>query len=273
MEIQLSVITVFYNQAEFVDDYVKTLLFLERHYRLEVLIADNGSEDSGLTDLRSALTRLAASTSVTIVDNKKNLGFSRANNQLTQMACGVVLLFLNPDVLTKDSDLKACFQLAMNGGISSPALMSKNGLRYACSSPFYDRFLFPLVKLLYWCQSGGTRTCRVDWVQGACLFVHRQRFLLVGGFCEDYFLYTEDMELGKQFESAGWPVWLVQGESVYHPKTRIQEAQMLTIFSNLGLYFRGRHRLSFDLYQCLLFVAGRMSYSNLRLYFRLSRNL
>jgi len=273
MEIQLSVITVFYNQAEFVDDYIKTLVFLQKHYRLEVLIADNASTDSGVSRLSSELSRLAFSSSVKLVFNEKNLGFSRANNQLSGMACGEVLLFLNPDVLATDSDLKGCFQLAMDGGISSPALMDKNRVRYACSSPFYDRILFPLIKLYYFLQSGSTKTRKVDWVQGACLFVHRQRFLGAGGFCEDYFLYTEDMELGRQFKNAGWPVWFVPGESVYHPVTCIQPRQMQKIFSNLRYYFRGRHRLSFDLYQCLLLITGRIGYADLKLYFRLSRNL
>ncbi len=270
MEIQLSVITVVYNQAEFIQNYIQSLIFLSRHYCLEVLVIDNASTDSGLLDLKAELGKLPESISVELIESEVNLGFSRACNQLSALAKGEVLLFLNPDALAQESDLAVCYQLAREGGISSPALEGQDGRRYACSSPFYDRYFFPLFKLKYLFRLADQRTLRVDWVQGACLFVQRLRFLAVSGFCEDYFLYTEDMELAKQFSLRQWPVWLVQSESVVHPKTQIKPMQMQRIYSNLRTYFQGRHRLSFDLYQCLLWLVGRISYAELRFYFRLS---
>lgn len=270
MGIQLSVVTVFFNQAIFVKDYIQGLIFLSQHYSLEVLILDNASMDSGFLSLKAELNNLPAGVSVTLIKSQINLGFSKACNQLSALAKGEVLLFLNPDALAQESELAVCYQLAREGGISSPALVDQDGRRYACSSPFYDRYFFPWFKLKYLFRLADKRTLRVDWVQGACLFVQRLRFLAVAGFCEDYFLYTEDMELAKQFSLRQWPVWLVQSESVVHPKTQIKPMQMQRIYSNLRTYFQGRHRLSFDLYQCLLCLMGRISYAELRLYFRLS---
>lgn len=44
-------------------------------------------------------------------------------------------------------------------------------------------------------QRGRAAPLRTHWVSGACVSIDRQRFLAVGGFSADYFLYYEDVDL------------------------------------------------------------------------------
>ncbi len=47
------------------------------------------------------------------------------------------------------------------------------------------------------------RPMNVDWLTGACMAVRRETFLTVGGFDESFFVYNEDMALGRRVREAG----------------------------------------------------------------------
>lgn len=47
------------------------------------------------------------------------------------------------------------------------------------------------------------RPLQLDWLSGACLAVDRARFLGLGGFDEDFFVYNEDMAFGRRARERG----------------------------------------------------------------------
>ncbi|WP_131745326.1 glycosyltransferase [Frankia sp. Cppng1_Ct_nod] len=47
------------------------------------------------------------------------------------------------------------------------------------------------------------RAMDVEWLTGACLAVRRRIFLALGGFDENFFVYSEDMALGRKVREAG----------------------------------------------------------------------
>ena len=62
-----------------------------------------------------------------------------------------------------------------------------------------------LISLL--CQSyagpGTEGDVELDWVCGGCLAVRRETFLALGGFDEDFYVYNEDMALGRASRERG----------------------------------------------------------------------
>ncbi|MGO9954521.1 MAG: glycosyltransferase family 2 protein, partial [Solirubrobacteraceae bacterium] len=54
----------------------------------------------------------------------------------------------------------------------------------------------------------------VDYLQGACLAIDRERFLAIGGFDEDFFLYSEEEALCEAVIGAG-------GRCVYMPAVEV----------------------------------------------------
>jgi hypothetical protein len=54
----------------------------------------------------------------------------------------------------------------------------------------------------------------VDWVQGAALLLRREVIEEVGGFDEDFFMYSEELDWCRRIKEAGWRI-------VYLPKARI----------------------------------------------------
>ena len=94
--IQISVIIVLYNQAEFTLNCLCSLLQQEKCI-FEVIIVNNYSTDA--TD--SLLTRIK---NINLINNDKNIGFLQAVNQAARIAAGKNILLLNNDAwLAKDA--------------------------------------------------------------------------------------------------------------------------------------------------------------------------
>ena len=60
------------------------------------------------------------------------------------------------------------------------------------------------------------RSGPVGYVEGACFLVRRDALVAVGGFDERYFLYFEEMDLGRRLARAGWEVHLCADAVVDH---------------------------------------------------------
>ena len=60
------------------------------------------------------------------------------------------------------------------------------------------------------------QACRVDWVSGASLMVHRACWEELGGLDEGYFLYYEEVDLCLRAARAGWSCWFEPRSRVIH---------------------------------------------------------
>jgi GT2 family glycosyltransferase len=60
----------------------------------------------------------------------------------------------------------------------------------------------------------------VDWVSGACLLVHRESAMAVGGFDERYFLYEEDVDLCAALRAKGGVILFTPQTQVVHLRGR-----------------------------------------------------
>jgi GT2 family glycosyltransferase len=56
----------------------------------------------------------------------------------------------------------------------------------------------------------------VDWVSGACFVIERSLYREVGGFDENFFLYSEDADLGKRVRAAGHKIRLTSDAHIIH---------------------------------------------------------
>jgi len=74
---------------------------------------------------------------------------------------------------------------------------------YSSSTPMRDK----LSNL----SNPAPRPIDVDWLMGSALLVRRTAYEQVGGLCEDYFMYMEDVDWCRNFWEKGWKI-------VYYPK-------------------------------------------------------
>lgn len=100
---KLSVIIVNYNVKHFLEQCLHAALKACEKLDTEVFVVDNNSVDGSCQMVREKFPQ------VTLVENKENVGFSKANNQAIRLAKGEYVLLLNPDtVVEEDSFTKIC---------------------------------------------------------------------------------------------------------------------------------------------------------------------
>ncbi|MGC9357046.1 MAG: glycosyltransferase family 2 protein [Anaerolineae bacterium] len=194
------------------------------HTGLEVIVVDNASHDHTPTMIRKEFpeVRLIAST--------ENRGYGGGANLGIAQAQGEFILILNPDVEVTDTALHRLVQYARQhpkAGLVAPQLLTPEGTVQS------SRRRFPTLPILFlestWLQD--FLPCRiaryyyakdvsenvvqdVDWVQGAALLVRREVAEETGGFDEDFFMYSEELDWCRRIKKAGWRI-------VYLPKARI----------------------------------------------------
>lgn len=65
-------------------------------------------------------------------------------------------------------------------------------------------------------ESLGDHIHDAGWLSGACLAVRREYFDAVDGFDESFFMYFEDVDLGRRFSAKGWRNVYVPSAEVLH---------------------------------------------------------
>ncbi|MBI3762165.1 MAG: glycosyltransferase family 2 protein [Chloroflexi bacterium] len=162
----------------------------------------------------------------------ENLGYSRGNNLGLAASRGRHLLILNPDTAIVGDALDAMVNYAEahpDVGILGPQLLNADG------SVQSSRRRFPTLVTAFfestWLQPYAPRrvldryyvhdasddaTSDVDWVTGACLLVRRAVVEQIGGFDEEFFMYSEEMDFCRRARTAGWRVVYFPGAKIYH---------------------------------------------------------
>ena len=236
----VSVIIVNYDNREDIPPALTSIRENNSDLPYEVIIVDNNSQDGSAEYIKEYFP------TVTLIENKENLGFGRANNQAAKVARGDYLLFVNPDTRFVSGKLMDAMDF-MNvrprigflgprtvwpGGEGQISAAEFLGLGAAFGHHLHLNAFFPprLKKLLVPFGKFLGKSARshlfiyrdiqepqkVDWLGGAFLMVRRKTFENLGGFDEDYFLYFEDQDLALRGGKLGWESYYFPGFVVEH---------------------------------------------------------
>ena len=230
-----SVITVNFNAGSALLAGVRSVLASTTP--VEVVVVDNGSSDTSLSDLRAAL---AEEPRLTVIEAGRNLGFARASNIGLARARGDLLLLLNPDcVIAPDTlarmrdTLAAHPEVGMAGClILNPDGTEQAGCRRSVPTPWraflrafgLSRF-FPHHQKLFndyvlAREPLPERPVEVEAISGAFMLVRPSALAHIGPLDERYFLHCEDLDWCMRFRQAGHPVLFVPDVAIVHDKGR-----------------------------------------------------
>jgi GT2 family glycosyltransferase len=222
----LTVIIVNYNVKHFLEQCLRSVYKSLERLQGEVIVVDNNSVDGSCQMLKEKFPY------VILIENKENLGFSKANNQGIKISKGKYILLLNPDtIVQEDTFLKClnfmeshadagCLGVKMIDGKGNFLPESKRSMptpRVSFFKIFGLSALFPKSKLFGRYHLGyldKNITHKIEILPGAFMFIRKSVLEKTGILDESFFMYGEDIDLSYRIRLAGF-------ENYYYPETTI----------------------------------------------------
>ena len=96
---KISIVIVNYNVEFFLNQCLRSVQKAIKKISAEVYIVDNKSIDGSVKMIKKKYPEF------NLIENKKNVGFSKANNQAIKLAKGEYILLLNPDTVIEEDTL------------------------------------------------------------------------------------------------------------------------------------------------------------------------
>lgn len=226
----LSIVIVSFNTREILTDCVKSVIKNTSGIEYEIIIVDNGSKDGSLERIKELEKKYPQ---VSLIDAKVNIGFGKANNLGAKKAKGRYLLFLNSDTLIFDNAINESLDVIKNipkGGVFSCKLLNADKSVQASGGHFPTLgnvfawqffiddipFIGSLISSFHPQLSSYNRDKQMDWVTGAFMIIPKKAFDVVGGFDENIFMYTEEMELCFRLKKLGYKTVYQNTPAIIH---------------------------------------------------------
>jgi GT2 family glycosyltransferase len=214
----LSVIILNYNTKQLLRDCLKSVLASTGPYKIETIVSDNGSTDGSVDMVKREFS------SVRLLENNANLGFSKGNNVAIKQARGRHVLLLNSDTVVQPYAFAKMIVKADSDpqiGALGPKILLANGeldpsARRNFPNPA-NAFLrlFGLSRLSNYNITGPVdQEMEVEAIMGACMLVPRDIIEKVGMLDEEFFFYGEDLDWCYRIKEAGFKI-------VYYPAAQI----------------------------------------------------
>ena len=193
----------------------------------EIIVVDNASSDGSADVVKEYFPE------VVLIENKKNLGFTKACNQIIRRMRGEFLLLLNTDLTIEKGgidDLVEFIREKEDVALCGPRLVYPDGRLQASVRSFHTLWtvfteitglsrLFPRNRafgkylLSYWDHSD---IREVDFVSGAAYLMRASVLKEIGPFDEDYFLYVQDADWSYRVKKKGWKVFYCPDVTFVH---------------------------------------------------------
>jgi GT2 family glycosyltransferase len=273
--VDLSVIIVSMNTRDLVRDCLGSVYASAPKRSFEIIVVDNASTDGSCEAIENEYPE------VRLIRNVQNAGFSVANNQALEIACGENLLLLNSDTIVPLGSLDQMLEAMRKDdriGVISPRLVFGDGSLQLSYGPmpgpfvafctfFEVRRLFPRSLLaaagrsqigrifgstvgIYagWLGSDSLPTKEIGpnlYVSGACMLIRRACYEQVGRLDTNYFMYVDDADYSKRVHDAGWKILYLAETTVIHLQggTGGRRYRWTSAPAYLSmLYFQKKHR-------------------------------
>ena len=251
----VSIVIVNYNVKYFLEQTILSAQEALTDFDGEIIVIDNNSTDDSIVFLKERFPE------VIFIENKDNVGFSRANNQGFEVAQGKYTLILNPDTVIGHNTIKDCVKWAEShedcGGIGAKMHdgngkflpESKRGFPspwnsfckiFGLSLLFPNSPTFAKYRLNY---LSNTEPHNIDILSGAFIFVKSSILKECGGFDNRFFMYGEDIDLSYRFTQLGYKNYYIPSPMIHYKGecTKKDSIRYVKIFYEAMLIFFRKH--------------------------------
>ncbi len=237
--IKVSIIIPVYNKVEYTTKCLASIIENTPSNDYEIIIIDNASTDGTLNYLKKKIN--AVNKKITVICNKDNLGFAKANNQGAKLAQGEYLLLLNNDTEVLTGWLDPLVQILERddsvGAVGAKLLFPDGPIQHAGviiigrndSQALIARHVFQNMKKPP-AEAGQCITFQA--VTAACMLLKKTIFNEVSGFDESYWNGSEDVDLCFKIQSLGKMIVYQPQSTVIHHESKSGKERFVAIPKN-----------------------------------------
>lgn len=253
---KLSIVIVNYNVKHFLEQCLHSVVKATKNIDAEVFVVDNNSVDGSIGMLIHKFPQ------VKLIANKRNMGFSTANNQAIRQSTGKYVLLLNPDTVVEEDSFEKIIDfmdsnpeagalgVKMIDGCGKFLPESKRGLptpwvafykMFGLSTLFKKSKKFGKYHLSY---LSNDEIHEVDVLAGAFMFIRREAIDISGLLDEDFFMYGEDIDLSYRITQSGYKNYYFPETTIIHYKgesTKKGSLNYVHMFYNAMIIFARKH--------------------------------
>jgi len=179
----------------------------------EIIVVDNGSTDDSVKYVETHFPKIK------IIQNKKNLGFAKANNIGLKKAKGECILFLNSDTKVTPNFLTRLIKVMEKDkkiGVVQPKIVFMDSGKLQAGGAFLTNtgFLYHFGYGRNPDEKKYNQQTEILSANGSCMLAKREAIEKVGLFDPDFFCYFEETDFC-------WRAWLAGYKIVYVPDSVI----------------------------------------------------
>lgn len=252
---QLSVIILNYNVRYFLEQCVLSVEKALAGIEGEIIVIDNNSPDDSCAMMKAKFPHIK------LIENKENSGFPKGNNIGVAEAKGEYLCILNPDTIVAEDTFTKILKTEnwqLNTGIVGCKLIDGSGAflpesKRGVPTPWVAfTKIFGLYKVFpnsswfnqYYAQHlSENETGKVAILVGAFMVLKRELYLQVGGFDENCFMYSDDIDLSYMILKTGKSNYYFHETSVIHYKgeSTVRDGTYMKRFREAMQFFYKKH--------------------------------
>jgi GT2 family glycosyltransferase len=252
---QLSVIILNYNVRYFLEQCVASVQEALSNIDGEIIVVDNNSLDDSCEMMKTHFPN------VKLIENTTNLGFPKGNNIGVAHAKGDYICILNPDTVVAEDTFEKVLAFAekqKNIGIVGCKLIDGTGnflpeCKRGVPTPFVALTkifglykLFPKTALFnrYYAQHlSENETGKVGILVGAFMIMKRNLYQEIGGFDENCFMYSDDIDLSFMALKKGKTNYYFHETTVIHYKgeSTVKDGLYMKHFREAMQFFYRKH--------------------------------
>ena len=254
---QLSVIILNYNVRYFLELCVSSVEIAISNLDAEIIVVDNHSQDDSCAMMKQRFPE------VKLIENKENAGFPKGNNIGVAHAKGEYICILNPDTVVAEDTFEKILNFVTSSAVEKDKIgilgcklidgtgnflpESKRGVptpavAFTKITGLYK--IFPKTFGKYYAQHlTENETGKVDILVGAFMLMKRELYTEIGGFDENCFMYSDDIDLSYMVLKKGKSNYYFHETSVIHYKgeSTIKDGTYMKRFQEAMNFFYKKH--------------------------------
>lgn len=247
----MSVVILSYNVRHYLELCLQSVQAATKDISSEIIVIDNNSSDDSCSVIKLNYPEII------LIQNKENIGFSKANNQAVKIASGEYVCILNPDTVVSENTFNKILNFSDSKndiGIVGCRFVDGSGAFLAESKRKVPTIRAAIQKLLgfghnyYETEISENQIAKVSVLTGAFMLMKNKFFRELGGFDENFFMYGEDIDLSFRALKMNKINYYYGEETIIHFKgesTRKNKIYYKNFFTAMQIFYNKHYDANF----------------------------